>query len=396
MELYVLDDLFRPSRVIDTYESLIWSERFSETGDFELTLQYSLTHKQTIKVGTMFMLNESERVMIVEMVEDRFNDDGKKVLKIKGSSLETILKDRIAMGSLAPLNASDGTDKKTWRVTGTPGAILRKLFHDICVTGILDPKDRILDVVEIATPNFGAMEEPKDSITMDLDIATLYDSLKEVADVWGFGFKLTYSRTAKRLEWQVYTGRDLSTSQTKNTPVLFTPELDNLTDVSEVNSIVGSKNVAYVFGADAFVVVYPEGVPPDTDGFDRRVLHVLADNISASNTTDVKTALIQLGKSELAKLRSVQAFDGEVRQDSQYKYGKHYQLGDLVELRNMDGESNRMRVSEQIFVSDKNGVRSYPTLEMYQYVNAGSWLSWISNQTWLDYDNKTTTWSELP
>jgi hypothetical protein len=135
-------------------------------------------------------------------------------------------------------------------------------------------------------------------------------------------------------------------------------------------------------------------VPPDTAGFDRRVLTVDASDITLSAGTALDAALLQRGKEELAKTRAFQAFDGEINTNSQYKYQVDYWLGDLVEMRNVDGVANQMRVTEQIFVSDKEGDRSYPTLTVNQFINTGSWLSWESNQQWIDLDADPTTWSE--
>ena len=74
-----------------------------------------------------------------------------------------------------------------------------------------------------------------------------------------------------------------------------------------------------------------------------------------------------------------------------------YYLGDLVEMRNVDGIANQMRVTEQIFVSDKEGERIYPTLAINQFVSTGSWLSFAPGRSWIDYDDDTTTvWAILP
>jgi hypothetical protein len=66
----------------------------------------------------------------------------------------------------------------------------------------------------------------------------------------------------------------------------------------------------------------------------------------------------------------------------------------MVEQRNTDGVTNKMRVTEQIFVNDKEGERSYPTLSLFQFINTGSWLSWEQNQVWADLENNPTTWAQ--
>ena len=138
-------------------------------------------------------------------------------------------------------------------------------------------------------------------------------------------------------------------------------------------------------------------VPIDTDGFDRHVLIVNANDIELAAGSALDAALIQRGKEALAEHREIQALDGEIRQNSQYKYGVDYYLGDLVEMRNTDGIANQMRVTEQIFVSDKEGERTYPTLAINTFVSTGSWLSMYPGLSWVDLDADTTdVWSNQP
>jgi hypothetical protein len=103
--------------------------------------------------------------------------------------------------------------------------------------------------------------------------------------------------------------------------------------------------------------------------------------------------MLQRGIDELAKNRKIHAFDGEISQTSQYVYGVDYNLGDLVETRNIDGVSNSMQVTEHIFVSDKQGVRSYPTLAVTQFVTPGSWVALPADKKWIDFT--TEKWMDM-
>lgn len=60
----------------------------------------------------------------------------------------------------------------------------------------------------------------------------------------------------------------------------------------------------------------------------------------------------------------------------------HYELGDIVEMRDNDGAGNYMRVTEQIFVHDSEGERSYPTLIIDSYIVTNTWDSFIGNIEW--------------
>ena len=95
MELYILDDTYKRIEVIDRFESLIWTERFQAMGDFELTIYSTRSIRSLFTYGTKVSMNKSNRVMIVDELENKSDSDGKDLLTIKGSSLEKCLIDRV-------------------------------------------------------------------------------------------------------------------------------------------------------------------------------------------------------------------------------------------------------------------------------------------------------------
>lgn len=390
MELFTLDSLLRRESVIDRFESLIWTERFAAPGDFELDIPATTQARTLLQPGVRLSMNESFRVMEIKTSVDKFNADGQKVLSVKGVSLEQILEDRVARPGQTSM-----TTNPTWKITGTPSVLMRKIFHDICVTGILNPLDIIENVQEVTFMQPSTIAEPIDPINVDLPPKTVLQALTDLAEVWVLGFRLLRNADDSILYWDVYAGSDRTSGQSSLDPVIFAPELDNLQNTTELTSIDDAKNVAYVYCPDGFEVVYPLDVDPGIDGLDRRILLVVADDIRAADVPDLTIALTQRGREELSQHRAFQAFDGEIAQRSQYRYQRDYNLGDVVEVRNANGVSNRMRVTEQIFVSDREGERSYPTLVLNTFVNTGSWLS-SGVKTWFDYDSDPVTWSEMP
>jgi hypothetical protein len=138
-------------------------------------------------------------------------------------------------------------------------------------------------------------------------------------------------------------------------------------------------------------------VDPTIAGFDRHILMVNATDITDTNATTAMARMVQRGNEELSKNRVLAAFDGEINQNSNYKYMTDYHLGDMIEIRNQDGVANKMRVTEQILVQDAEGERQYPTLALNTFITAGSWLAWDGSKKWIDYDADTTTvWATLP
>lgn len=391
MEAYILDPLFRRIDVIDVFVSFIWTERYDVTGDFQLDIYSTIQNRSRLKVGTMLAMDKSFRVMIVESVEDDDTADTGRVLTVKGRSLEKILMDRVAMGALTDL-----TTTPNWTITDAPAAVMRKIFHDICVTGVLSPLDVIPFIVEGTFMPTSTIAEPIDPVTVQITPATVYDAITSIASVWNLGFRMLRHYDTSQIYWDVYTGSDRTSSQTVLPAVIFTPGLDNLQNTKELISIENAKNVAYVFAPAGSTVVYPVGVDPEVDGFDRRVLVVDAEDITVEaypDPDDLAAALTLAGNNALAGSQVYQAFDGEISQTS-FKYGVDYYLGDIVEQRNDDGVANIMRVTEQIFVSDSEGERSYPTLTLNTFITTGSWLSWLPTKIWADMT--TEVWGDQP
>jgi hypothetical protein len=281
---------------------------------------------------------------------------------------------------------------------------MRKIFHDICVTGILAPDivgppfipspDKIPFIVEGSILPAGTISESTDVLNLELEPMSVGDALVQMAEQYDLGFRMLRGDDTSQLWFDVYSGSDRTTGQAFLPAVIFSPELGNLQDTKALSSDAIYKNCAYVFSPVGSKVVYPDGVDPSVSGFDRRILIVTADDITDPATADEQMRL--RGLAELSKNRQVSAFDGQITQYSDYKYGVDYQLGDLIEVRNTDGSTNKMRITEQIFVSDKEGDRTYPTLALNQFITPGSWLGWDFNQKWVDLDANMMTWADQP
>lgn len=391
-EVYELDALYRPvGTVIDKWESFIWTERHRAMGDFQLDLLPTTANRSRFKPGVLLAMNESKRIMKVETVNDGIDESGKALLKISGRSLELILDDRVAMGALTDL-----TTTPKWTLTGLPAAIMRQIFHDICVTGVLNTADIIAGVTEGSSlyPT-DTIAEPSSSITVDLEPASVYADIKAIGDQFDVGFRLIWDPNTYGLYFDVYTGIDRTTAQTSYTAVIFSPDLGNLQNTTELTTIAGSKNVAYVFSPVGVEVVYPTDVDPSISGFDRHVILVKADDITDTDAPTASAKMIQRGQQALADARAFSGFDGEISQNSSYVYGKDYNLGDLVELRNTDGATDQMQVTEHIRVSDTQGERSYPTLTINKFITPGSWAAQDFNLVWADVLD-TLHWAEEP
>jgi hypothetical protein len=381
MEVYILDSLLRRNAVYDQFESFIWTERWQEIGDFELDLLSNLDVRSQFVVGAKLATNSSMRVMEVKSVEDVTDSEGKAVLKVKGVSLEHILEDRAARHTLSDLETAP-----KWIIIDTPGEVARTMFDDICRTPSLYAADAIPFLQPGSIYPADTIPESLTPIRWEQDPASLLSAIKEVCSLYDLGFRLVRNFDTSQLYFDIYSGIDRTTRQGDFPPVVFSPNMDNLQNTTEFSSIEEAKNVAYVFSNIGSAEVFADGVDPlEAIGFDRHVLYVDASEITLEHP-DPSGAMIQKGKEELARHRAKSIFDGELNPYGDYTYGVDYEMGDLVEMRNKDGIITYKRVTEQIFVTDAEGERSYPTLSMDLFASANTWMSW---------HNKTTPWADM-
>lgn len=378
MDLYVLDASLRRTELVDDFESLIWTERYADVGDFQLSIYAERSSRALLTVGTRLAIQSSNRVMTIETIEDKVDSNGIAILAISGRSIEASLDDR------SNRYAGYGTASTLWTITDTPGNVARTIFDTLCRDNTVFPADNFPFLASGSLLPDGNIPEPTDVIAFNVEVDTVLSTIKKICAQYLLGFRMLRNGDTSELYFDIYTGNDHTTLQTVLPAVVFSPQLDNLSNTKELTSMAIFKNVALVYGANGSEIVYGLDVDPSTAGFERKAIVIKADDITLPVGSDLTAALVQRGQEALAEHRGILAFDGEIPQVGSYIYGLDYGLGDLLEARNRDGVTTNMLVTEQIFVSDKEGDRSYPTLAVDLVIAPGTWYGWDASQVWDD------------
>lgn len=379
-EWYTLDGFLRRDTVIEGFESFIWTERYSAAGDFQLITKSTFQNRQLLTPQTMIAMNKSHYVMMIDTVVDETALDGTRNLTVTGRSLEALLDSRVAMPAI-----TDTTAMPAWVIVDTPGNVCRYMFNQICVVGVLNSNDTIPFYHAGSLLPAGNIQEESSTITVSAPPDTLYNTIKKICDTYFLGFRIVRNGEQSQLYFEVYTGNDKTSDQVILDPVIFAPDMDNLEKGTLLTSTAPVKDVAYVFAQNGSRVVYAVGADINATGQNRRVLLINSGNTLAAGI-ELDDALEAEAQITLANARLIYAFDGELPQITQYEYGVHYSLGDLVEERNADGYGNQMLITEQIFSSDKTGERSYPTLMAKLLITPGTWSATAGTLHWQDED----------
>lgn len=360
MELQLLDQNLEMVDVIDTFESVIWTDRFYEPGDFEIYVPYTQYYAEIFKLGYYLTYKRSDRVMIIETIEIVAHIEEGTKMTISGRSLESIL-DRRIIWDLLFLN------------TGMENAVEIILNGSIIKPSI---KQRII-------PNFIFIH------SMDSDINNIIINGKYLGDdileiLVGMckenhiGYKITLSDN-KTFVFTLYRGLNRSYSQNDLPYVVFSFKLDNLKNADYLLSNKKYKNVTLVVGEE----LSDEGnsdirkttVVGDTavSGLSRREVYTDAKDISSklddgSVMSDAQyyALLSQRGSKALQDdYKLSELFDGEM-ETTMTKYGVDFIMGDIVQIADVFGKSvdTEARVIEMIFSQDNNGYSEYPTFEV--------------------------------
>lgn len=387
MEYYTLNSALQRDEVIEGFSSFIWTERYSAFGDFEIKIASTKETRALLKPGKRITRNGSDYVATIETISNDTDEAGVKTLTVTGRFLEALLLERAGMPALASL-----TTTPNWTLSGTPGGIIRAMFTQVCVAGGISSSDTIPFYVTGTLNPPGSIPEPSTVVTITFQPDYLYNSIKQLADIFALGFRLAKNGDAGQIYFEVYTGNDRTSDQLINSPVIFSVDMESIDQSSVLTSQADLKTVAYVFTQNGAGIVYAPGYDGTMTGSDRRVLFVDASDIDLPAGAGLTAAINQRGQDELAAHTKTYAFDGRIPEHQPYIYGVDYALGDIVEERNTDGYVNKVLVTEQIFVSDDQGERAYPTLIVLQTAAAGSWVTEPLGLHWADVD-PLTTWS---
>lgn len=349
MEVVILNESFETVLIIDTFKSLIWTERHNRYGEFELEVPITFEIIQNVAEDYYAYLQESERSMIIEELEISSEIESDKRLLISGRSLESILKRRIV-----------------WTRTVLNGSLqdeIERLLNE----NIIQPNDQSRTI-----SNF-IFERSTDPRITELTIKAqytgdeLYNVINELCEAGGIGYKIVLTDDNK-LKFSLYAVDDHSYNQDGIPYVVFSPKFDNFSDSNYVESIKGLKNVAFVVGEDNGTS-RKKRVVGSASGIGRREIFVDASDIQSENSdgtsissSEYRELLEKRGSEALGQCIFTTAFEGQADLlNPSFVYNEDYKLGDIVQVENEFGMGLPAIVSEYAITQDTDGIMCYPS-----------------------------------
>ena len=358
MDIFVLDSGFNQIGIVDIFESFIWTERYAKPGDFELQIPRTKENLNLLKKDNWLEILDSKKTMCIETIEPDMNDGSK--LLIKGRSLESILERRVhATEAYLPVGMND-------------------ICYWLAQDNFINPVNTNRKVSNFTWVN------ATDNDLIELDLAdeevrfgeNVLDIVQKLCENFNIGFRIHRRVSDNFMVWEIYNADDRSWgNEWNNPPIVFSPDLDNISDNSYIEDSSAWKNVALVGGqvlseTDRYYAWVGLNAP---SGIGRREMFVDKSDFSADLQTDYgeewdayHRKLRRMGKDELYKTPISRIYDGTIDMSRSYKYGVDFFLGDIVQFVNRDELAFKAQIVEFIRSYTNTGVNAYPTFKVLE------------------------------
>lgn len=345
MEVFILKPDFEPVGVIDYFASAIFSDNYNQMDDFELYVPVTAEALEILKINN-FVFSDSNptKFYIIDNVKIETDAENADYITATGKGVEKFIYNRIAWG----LN----------QLSGSVAQCIEKLIKE----NLTEPTDsrRKNSLVKIGNLFTGSQMEKQTTG------ANLLETIIEILDKEEAGFRMEYNGSV--FVFSTFKGKDRSYNQADNSPILFSPDFDNLLATEYQKSAENFANVALVAG---------EGEGKDrimaavgnASGTNRIEIYVDARQLS-SNTEgqaltpeEYRQVLEENGKDALAENKITESFEAEVAPGVAYEFKKDYFVGDIVSVINEYGIRLDARIVKAVEAWDENGYNLVLTFE---------------------------------
>ena len=346
INFYVYDKNLKRIAFIDAYTSLIWTDRFDECGEFELTIIYEKRWRSVFKKDYYCSIDFSDHWCIIEQIEIKKEDEAAPVMIISGRSVESILERRVILV------------KKEYE-----DANLQDSIHELINENIINPSNtkRKISNFTFSSNSAAAITDLLMSESFDGD--DLLTIITDICKDKHIGFKVTID-TSKNFVFRLYAGTDRSKENNTTKYVVFSPFYDNLQNSDYISSSAEYRNYA-VISKDETTNISAYSTTSEPSGLTRREMHVDVSELKENKDETLSNfqirvkALKMLNRDYPVKT----TFEGDIVPEQMYKYRTHYNTGDFVHFEDGYGNSQDVYISEVIISVDENGLTIIPTFE---------------------------------
>jgi hypothetical protein len=310
MQVYVFNQFRELTGIVEDFEYLSWTRRYSQPGSFTLKAIGSACNADMLKLGCWL-----------------WKSDDREAIMVSGKFATGLLARRIIWG--------------TEILNGTLDSSIAQIMNNHLLNP--DDPDRTIPGIAFSSPPIASLVQSQISYRNLLDTVT---GLLIAADA---GIKTTFDPTTRDLTIRLYQGEEsLAVFSREYENIVSQTYTTGVTDYAETVLVAGEGE-----GEERETVVIP-----GTSGIDRFELFVDARDLQSEDFPDNYTeALLFRGQSKLAEHALVQSFDAEVSLRSNLVYKQDYDIGNMVTVQSRRwGLSLRTRITEITETYDASGM----------------------------------------
>lgn len=356
-DVYVLDQDFNKLDVVENYTSLIWSERATEYGDFELTMDPDDPAFGSMLLDNLLTIEESDYIMIIENIEVRKTGDDHYAI-MSGRSLESILERRTVL---------------FWENYSTSlfDAMLDRVDISLSATAPITQARVPGFVVNRTRPSGVPNTTSEDFNGTGMSV---YDIVVEVCEILGICFRIRHA-SPNRMIFETFQGKN-RTWNGDESAVVFSRERDNLAELSYISTNTLRKNFVNVdYGNGGRIQVWEGGQGATNThlqptGLDRRemfydAMHI-RNRLQGFPETSIQNLAVSAARQEMRRTNSnTFTFEGGIDPLTPPFYNQDYFLGDFIALEGeYFGVNAVYRVVECVRSYSSNGLSVNPSFQI--------------------------------
>lgn len=338
--------------IISQYQSVIWNVQYFDLSEFQLVVAATEKNLNALKVGKYLVRdvdisgNEYQNVMVIKGYNLSFDSEKGWVLTVTGNGLKTIVGQRVV-----------------WNQTNLSGNAEEQI-RGLITANIINPPNSLRKINNFVLDNLNGFT---DTIEIQLYGENIAEWLVEICKTYSWGWDVFIKNG--NYVFKIYKGVDRTYNQSSVTPVVFSPEFDNLLSSSYDYNLTDYYNSALILGEGEGVDKRRTsvGLSSDLDRFETYV-----DGSSVSSNGEIITLetyikmLQEYGQSQINQTAFTQKFSGDIDPNGLFEINRDYFLGDLVQIENEKGIKATPRIIEIIYAEDENGSSVVPTFSEWE------------------------------
>ena len=324
MELYIFNTNRELVGIVESFEYLRWTRRYSQCGSFELKAIATQENAELLKEGNIIWKNDDEEAGIIEHLS--LSQTDQEFITVSGRFATSFLARRIVW--------------QTEKLSGDISDCVEQLIEN----NLINPSDvaRKISGISFSSPS---LDIP---ISTQISYRNLMDAVTELCEVSEVGIKTIFTPETGVFTIMLYKGTE--------SQAVFSKEYENLTEQVYTVSAADFANTALIGGegegAERTFVAITSG-----SGESRHEIFVDAKDLRAEDFgVDYINTLIFRGQSKLNEQVIRYSFDTSVNPHGNLTYKVDFDLGQVVKVISKAwGVSMTTRIAEVEETYDADG-----------------------------------------